>query len=106
MGFYVDGVGCCLRVHEADEYAQAEPEHGGAGAPEGRGGGDGGVKGTLALLCEFNHFDEEDDILAVELHARGVDLEAVVVAVEASVEGVHGVHLAAFFGALGGGSGF
>ena len=106
MGFYVDGVGCCLRVHEADEDAQAEAEHGGAGASEGGGRSHRRVEGALALLCEVNHFDEEDDVFAVELHARGVDLEAVVVAVEAGVEGVHWVHFAAFSGALGGSPGF
>ncbi len=46
------------------------------------------------MLGEGDDFGEEDDVFAVELHAGGVDLEAVVVAVEAGVEGVHGVHFA------------
>ncbi len=54
------------------------------------------------MLGEGDDFGEEDDVFAVELHAGGVDLEAVVVAVEAGVEGVHGVHFAAFGGRFGG----
>ena len=86
-------------MDERDEDAEPGAEHGRAGAAELGGRFAGLVKGGLALLREGDDFGEEDDVLAVELHAGGVDLEAVVVAVQADVEGFHGVH-PAFLGSL------
>ena len=106
MGFDVDGVGRGGGVDEGDEDGERGAEHGRAGLAELGGGGAGGVEGLLAGEGEGDDFGEEDDVLAVELHAGGVDLEAVVVAVEAGVEGVHGEHFAALAGGgLGGGFG-
>ena len=104
VGFDVDRVGGRAGVDEGDEDAQTEAEHGGAGAAELGGRFAAFVKGALALLREGDDFGEEDDVFAVELHARGVDLEAVVVAVQTGVEGFHGVHFSLFRssgGALG-----
>ena len=102
VGFDVDGVGGGAGVDEGDEDAEAGAEHGGAGAAELGGGFARVVEGPLALLGEGDDLGEEDDVLAVELHAGGVDLEAVMVAAQAGVESFHGEHLAAFLGAFGG----
>ena len=93
-------------MDEGDEDAEADAEHGGPGAAELGGGFAGVVKGLLALLGEGDDFGEEDDVLAVKLHTGGVDLEAVVVAAQAGVEGPHGVHFPAFLRVFGGGLGF
>ena len=106
VGFDVDGVGGGAGVDEGDEDAEAGAEHGGAGSAELGGGAAGVGEGALALLGEGDDFGEEDDVLAVELHAGGVDLEAVVVAGQAGVEGFHGVHFPFLAGASGGTLGF
>lgn len=81
MRFDVDGVGCRARVYERYEDAQPVAEHGRSGAAELGGRFAGFVKGFLALLREGDYFCQEDDVLAVQFHARGVDLQSVVVAV-------------------------
>lgn len=98
--FDVDGVRGRAGVDEGHEDAQADAEHGRAGPAELGGRLARLVKGPLALLSEGDDFGQEDDVLAVQLHARGIDLETVVVAAQAGVEGFHGVHLP-FLGTLG-----
>ena len=92
-------------MDEGDEDAQREPEHGMAGLLEFRGHRAGVLKGPLALLRESDDFSQEDDVFAIEFHAGGVDLEAVVGAVEDCVEGFHGVHFAFSGGGFGRGFG-
>ena len=107
VGFDVDGVRSGIVVDDGDEDAQSAAEHSRSGLLEVGRGFAGGGKDPLALLGEGDDFGEEDDVFAVQLHARGVDLQAVVIAVQAGVEGLHGVHLALFRGGcLGGGFGF
>ena len=93
-------------MNEGDEDAEGDAEHGAAGSPEIGVRFAIFVKGFLALLGKGDDFGKEDDVFAVEFHAGGVDLEAVVVAVEAGVERVHGVHFALFGGCFGGAFGF
>ena len=89
-------------MDEGDENAEREPEHGAAGLLEFQWHLARVLKGLLALLGECDDFGQKDDVLAVQLHARGVDLETVVGAMEAGVEGFHGVHFAFSRGGLGG----
>ena len=93
-------------MDEGDEDAERDAEHGAAGSAEIGGRFAIVVEGFLALLAEGDDFGQKDDVFAVEFHAGGVDLEAVVVAVEAGVEGVHGVHFALFGGGVCGAFGF
>ena len=81
VGFDVDWVRGRGVVDEGDEDAQGDAEHGGAGGAEVGRGGAGGLEGFLALLAKGYHFGQEDDILPVQLHARSVHLQPVVVAV-------------------------
>lgn len=90
-GLDVDGVSGGFRMHEGDVDAQGGAKHGCAGTEEVGGVGEGGSPGFV----ESEDFDEEDDVFAVELHAGGVYLEAVVAGVQAFVKGFHRVHLAA-----------
>lgn len=93
-------------MDEGDEDAEGDAEHCASGSPEIGVRFAVVVEGFLALLGKGDDFGEEDDVFAVEFHAGGVDLEAVVVAVQASVKGVHRVHFALFGGRLGGSFGF
>ena len=100
VGFDVDGIRGCAVVHEGDEDGQRDAEHGGAGAAEVGGRSAGLGEEALALRGEGEHFGQEDDVLAVQLHARGVHLQPVVVPGQAGVEGFHRVHFA-LLGAFG-----
>ena len=94
VGFDIDGVRRRCRVDERDEDGEGDAEHGASGFLEVGSRVAGFLKGFLTLLGEGDDFGQEDDVLAIELHAGGIDLETLMVAVETSVEGVHGVHFA------------
>ena len=102
VGFDVDGVRGRAAVDEGDENAEGAAEHGGAGLAELGGGFASGGKGFFALLGEGYDFGQKDDVFPIQFAAGGVDLEAVVLAVEAGVEGFHRVHFASFGGCFGG----
>ena len=67
--FDVDWIRGCAVVHEGDEDGQRDAEHGGAGAAEVGGRFAGLGEEALALRGEGEHFGQEDDVLAVQLHA-------------------------------------
>lgn len=78
-------------MNKADVDAESRSEHCQDCTTElGRPG-----KRSVPLLPKVDNFDEKNDVLPVELHARRVDLEAIIVRGQAVLEGLHGVHLAA-----------
>lgn len=72
-------------MDQRDVDAERNAEHGRAGSTEVGVGFAGALEETLALAFEGEDARQEDDVLAVQLHARGVDLQAVVVARETGV---------------------
>ncbi len=95
MGFNVDGIGRGLVMNEGDVDVKGDAEHHATCAPEVSVGPACAVEQLLALAFEVQDAGQEDDVLAVELHAGSVHLQAVVAAGETSIERGHRIHLTA-----------